>query len=313
MFGIPGLHDLKQHLLTKMSPRSSSAGDKRDWCNFQMKLRCTDLESALDSVQLPEILTNYIVETTWDFLAGYDHKVFEKVIEDRNLIPLTRLFKFLFDSTQKEIHVVTPNYDRVAEYAADCGGLTHYTGFSYGHLRNQSQRMITVPTGKSPLRVVNIWKVHGSLDWFKDEDGAIIGLPVSNVRPSYLMPVIVTPGIEKYRLTHEEPFLQIKREADNALRNADSYLCVGYGFNDRHLQTTLRGRFNSKEVPMVVLTKQLSDNAKKFLLNSKSNRYLAIEEYGEGSCIYTYDFPDGSILPSRSIWRLDHFLEFVIS
>ena len=313
-YEIPGMPALKEHLLTVACPTSSTSEDIEKWAKFQTKLSTTDLETALDDILLPEVLTSFVVESTWDYLAPFDYKVFERAIVDRHLFPLTKLFLHLFNSTQREVHVVTPNYDRLAEYAADAGNLSHYTGFNYGHIRTRAVNgRPRVCFGKLPARTVNIWKVHGSFDWFRDNDGVVVGLPVSNVRPPHLSPVIVTPGIEKYRLTHNEPFHSIKSEADRALQNADAYLCIGYGFSDTHLQTTLVERCQGKTVPLVLLTKTVSPKAKEFLSSGKCGQYLAIEKSDSDCCIYSQDFPTGEKIVGDSIWQLDDFLRLVIS
>jgi hypothetical protein len=313
-YGIPGMPQLKDHLLGIACPMIVKPEDTAKWAEFQTKLKSTDLESALDEVRLPENLTALVVESTWDYLAPYDHTVFEQAIADHSLFPLTRLFAHLFQSTQRDIHVVTPNYDRIAEYAADAGNLAHYTGFHYGHIRSRAVNgRPRVHYGGAPARTVNIWKVHGSFDWFQDSDGVVVGLPVSHKRPKNVSPVIVTPGIEKYRLTHGEPFHSIKTEADKALQSADSYLCVGYGFNDTHLQTTLVERCRGKDVPLVLLTKRVSETAKAFLVSGKCGKYLAIEEAPSGARVYTRDFPAGKEIAGESIWHLGEFLKLVIS
>ena len=220
----------------------------------------------------------------------------------------------MFNSTRSDIHVVTPNYERIAEYAADAGKLAHYTGFNYGHIRSRAiNGRPRVHIGNSPARTVNIWKVHGSFDWFRDSDGIVVGLPVSSIRPANVSPVIVTPGIEKYRLTHDEPFHSIKSEADKALQNADAYLCIGYGFNDTHLQTTLVERCREKDVPLVLLTKTVSATAKAFLSSGKCGKYLAIEDSHPGCRIYSTEFPAGVDIVGNSIWQLGEFLKLVIS
>lgn len=311
--GIPGMSDLKEHLLGISHPPSSTSEDTERWEEFRAKLRDADLESALDAVRLSEALTNHVVEKTWNFLAPHDYQVFEQAIKKRDLFPLTRLFQHLFNSTQKNVHVVTPNYDRLAEYAADSGNLTHYTGFNYGHIRERAVNKPSIHVGHSPTRTVNIWKVHGSLDWFRDSAGIVVGLPISKVFPSSVSPVIITPGIEKYRLTHEEPFLSIKTEADKALRNADAYLCIGYGFNDSHLQTTLTERCRERKVPLIVLTKELSATAIQFLKTGNCGQYLAIEESNNGCRVYSREFPDGEEIVEEPIWQLEQFLKLVIS
>ena len=313
-YGIPGMPQLKAHLQKIACPGSAKPEEATKWGEFQSKLATTDLEAALDEVRLPEFLTALVVESTWDYLAPFDVQVFEKAIVNHDLFPLTKLFVHLFNSTRNDIHVVTPNYDRIAEYAADAGKLVHYTGFNYGHIRaravNGKQR---IHVGNSSARTVNVWKVHGSFDWFRDSDGIVVGLPISKIRPANVLPVIVTPGIEKYRLTHDEPFHSIKSEADRALRNADSYLCIGYGFNDPHLQTTLVERCRGKDVPLVLLTKSISATARAFLNSGKCGKYLAIEESPSGCRIYSREFPGGEDIAGNSIWQLGDFLKLVIS
>lgn len=286
-YGIPGMPKLQEHLLNVACPDIVNPADVQKWDEFKIELGKNDLESALNEVRLPESLTKLVVTSTWDYLTPFDYKVFERAIVDRKLFPLTKLFGHLFESTRKEIHVVTPNYDRIAEYAADAGHLFHYTGFNYGHLRTRSiNGKPSIKIGKNVVPIVNIWKVHGSFDWFRDNDGVVMGLPISKERPKTMTPVIVTPGIEKYRITHEEPFHSIKTEADRALQNADAYLCIGYGFNDTHLQTTLVERCRSKDALLVLLTKHITGTAKEFLKSGKCAKYLAIEEANNGSCIY---------------------------
>lgn len=313
-YGIPGMAQLKHHLLGVSCPGTAKPEELAKWSEFQTKLGTTDLESALDEVRLPESLTSLVVESTWDYLAPFDYQVFEKAIADHDLFPLTKLFLHLFNSTRNDIHVVTPNYDRLAEYAADAGKLAHYTGFNYGHIRT---RVINgrprIHVGNSPGRTVNIWKVHGSFDWFRDTDGVVVGLPVSNTRPRNVLPVIVTPGIEKYRLTHDEPFHSIKSEADRVLQSADAYLCVGYGFNDTHLQTTLVERCRGNDIPLVLLTKTVSPTAKSFLESGKCGEYLAIEEAGSGCRIYSKDYLSGEEIAGEPMWKLGEFLKLVIS
>ncbi len=313
-YGIPGMPQLKDHLLCVDCPGIATSEQKAKWSEFQTKLGTTDLESALDEVRLPETLTSLVVESTWDYLAPFDYSVFEKAISDHDLFPLTKLFQHLFNSTRNDIHVVTPNYDRLAEYAADAANLGHYTGFHFGHIRTRAINVRPrIHIGNSPSRTVNVWKVHGSFDWFRDSDGVVLGLPVSNTRPTGVTPVIVTPGIEKFRLTHDEPFRAIKTEADRALQNADAYLCIGYGFNDTHLQTTLVERCRGKDVPLVLLTKTVSATAKSFLESGKCGEYLAIEEAGSGCRIYSNDQPGGEEIAGEPMWQLGEFLKLVIS
>jgi hypothetical protein len=220
----------------------------------------------------------------------------------------------LFTSTHTEIDVITPNYDRIAEYAADMGDMCHYTGFGYGHLRRRVKNTRPkVMKGNHQARTVNIWKVHGSLDWFRDRDGVVFALPISLNNLNSLEPAIITPGIEKYRLTHDEPFLTVKKGADNALQSARSYLCIGYGFNDTHVQTKLVERCRTEPVPLVLITKEITRTAHEFLKSGKCLRYMALEESSIGCRLFCTDFPNGVEIENCAYWSLDNFLAMVMA
>lgn len=311
-FGIPGMAGLKDHLLGVSPPDTAIDADKSAWQTFIEALQNVDLETALNDIRLSEAMTQLVVEKTWDFLVPSDLAIFAKMVGNRKLFPLTSLYTHLFQSTASDIHVVTPNYDRIAEYAADAGGLCHYTGFSYGYLRDRAtEHAPRIHLGKLPARVVNVWKVHGSFDWFRDRDGIVMALPVTGTRPVGLEPVIVTPGIEKYRLTHDEPFLSIKQGADSAIQSSGAYLCIGYGFNDSHIQTKLVERCRVDTVPLVLLTKAISTAAHTFLKSGKCRHYLALEEFGGGSKMYTAEHPDGVELKDKPLWKLEQFLTMI--
>ena len=131
-------------------------------------------------------------------------------------------------------------------------------------------------------------------------------------RPTGLEPVIITPGVEKYRLINDEPFLSIKQGADAALQSAQSYLCIGYGFNDSHVQTKLVERCRSETVPLVLITKSITPSAKEFLRSGKCQKYLALEEGENGCRMFTTAYPDGIEINGNQFWQLDQFLTMVM-
>jgi hypothetical protein len=311
--GLPGMWQLGQWLGTRVETQGLDPDEAAAWGQFCEKIKTTDLETALTAVHMPESLTNCIVDATWDLIAPADQQVFARVVRNRSELPLARLFKHLLSGTRTEIDVVTPNYDRLAEYAADAVGLCHYTGFHHGHLRLRSvERPIKAVQNGKPARTVNIWKVHGSLDWFSDPDSVIVGLPIMSSRLPGMTPVIVTPGHEKYRLTHAEPFRSILAGADASIARAGSYLCIGYGFNDLHLQAKLIERCETSSAPIVVITKELGDNARDFLKGGRCRHYLALEEDPLGTKLFCSRFPEGAVIEGRSLWRLPDFLDLVM-
>lgn len=312
--GVPGMWLLAEQLGRLPGVEAPSDDEAIQWNAFHSELRRgVDLESALGAVRLTDRQTGYVADATRSFLLPYDERVFGTMLSDRRCLPLARFYRHLFSSTHRTVDVITPNYDRLAEYAADAAGVIHFSGFTSGYLQTRTQAQAPRPTGDSG-RVVNVWKVHGSLDWFEDADHQIIGVRGCRETPAGYVPLMITPGIDKYRLSHLEPFRTIFSCSDAALERARSYFCVGYGFNDQHLQTKLVERCDVDSVPIIVITKSLSDTTKAFLRGGRCRRYLALEEGdgGVGSRAYTHYQPAGIDLPAQTIWPLANFLDLTL-
>jgi hypothetical protein len=238
-----------------------------------------------------------------------DLEVFGRSMHDRTLFPLGKLVRHLLMSTQNQLNIITSNYDRVAEYACEQESIHHYTGFSFGYRRHAIPRDFLVTK-----RQVNIWKVHGSLDWFSLPTGRIVCLGNSAQVPPNLVPLIVTPGVAKYRNTHREPFKSIIHEADNVLDEAGAYLCVGFGFNDEHIQEKLVNRCQSNSARVIVITYALSDSAKRFLFEQGVKNFLAIERGSadDVSVVYSSEIPGKSIEVGGDLWSLQGFLSLIM-
>jgi hypothetical protein len=287
--------------------------DKQTWETLEEKLQHLPLEAALNEVQLSTQLTSLIIQKTWDNISPADRKVLGCVIQNREHLPLSRLFRHLFNSTHKRIQLITTNYDCLAEYAADAAGYAWATGFGYGYIGSRySHHLLTISKGNMTFRMADIWKVHGSLNWYRAPDGAIYYLPSVVKPPKDFSPVIVTPGIDKYKRTHEEPFRTIIAGADLAMDGGRSFLCIGYGFNDEHIQPKLLEKCKREEKIIVVLAMELTEAAKKVLLNGHCRRFIAFEKSGDGTRIFTPERHDGVELPGINLWSLGDLLTLVL-
>lgn len=311
--GVPGMGALAMHLMAAPPPTLWTVEENKEWDTFLSHLRGgADLESALQAIRPTERQTHFVASVTREFLLPSDLDVVSALLTDRHHLPLSRLYRHLFDSTHTTLHVVTPNYDRLAEYAADAADVSCFNGFNYGYLQSRASDPRTRITIRGrETRTVAVWKVHGSLDWFQSAGRQIIGVRSALAVPADHAPLMITPGIDKYRLTHGEPFRTILACSDNALENARAYFCVGYGFNDEHVQTKLIERCDRDSTPLVVITKELTKTAKEFLASGRCRGYLAIEDGPAGARAYMHNFPEGFDL-HMPLWRLDHFLDHML-
>ena len=158
-------------------------------------------------------------------------------------------------------------------------------------------------------RTVDIWKVHGSLDWFQLDDGQVVSYPLSTKIPEEHIPLIVPPGKDKYSMTHNEPYRTIIASADDKFMKADSYLCIGYGSNDEHIQPKLineikKGKaiveFERKRCLMLVEIHLINVGVNKYVVFESDNNCKTIS-YGNG-WQETYDGEFRKIDEPLKIW-----------
>lgn len=93
-------------------------------------------------------------------IVRQDADVYKRVILGEK-IDLKELFDFLiYRRKGVELDVVSTNYDKIAEYAVSQSDAYLNMGFSMNYFGQiKSNLMLAL--------FVNIWKVHGSLYWFK--------------------------------------------------------------------------------------------------------------------------------------------------
>jgi hypothetical protein len=300
-YGIPSMPELANHLKVSIDDNST------EWNSFLTALHTTgDLEKALQSTQISPALTNKIIIGTWEFVNQKDLEYYNNLIDEKEKsFPLKDLFLKLLQSHPKHVKVITTNYDRVAEYAADLAEANIYTGFSGRYLLNFTQNYFQSLPNQNR---VDIWKVHGSLDWFNRKNNLSFSSPLAKEIPENTMPLIVTPGIVKYQQTHLEPYRTVMNEADKALMQASCFLCIGYGFNDEHVQPKLLGQVQ-KGRPIVTIVKKLTETGKMLLLNNPAKSIVLEEaESNKTSLHYFEDNKYKTEIMNGNFWQLGKFL-----
>jgi hypothetical protein len=309
--GIRGMGDLAIWLRENVQADEGPEFDS--WILVRTALASGDhLEAALENKALPDSLVVKIVRSTWDFIVRDDYKLLKSAIKTEAVFPLRSLFEGLFRSTSRNINVVTTNYDRVVEYAADLGGYISNTGFLPGYLRRaEGAENLIFKQGVNLARTVTVWKVHGSLDWFLDPHGGVMSLPMTSELPDGLVPLIVTPGVSKYQRTHDEPFRSAIQGADRVLGSATAFVCVGYGFRDSHIHPKLIRRCKLHDTPILVAARTLTAEAKDFLRNNAGRHYLALENHENGTKVYNRDNPDGVVVVGGKYWELAALNELI--
>ena len=93
---------------------------------------------------------------------------------------------------------------------------------------------------------------------------------------------------------------------------ATAYLCIGFGFNDEHIQTKLVNRCANNGAAVIIITYELTDATKAFILNDNTNKYLAIEALGEGKSKIYSSLYDAPVEVDGDFWSLNGFMNLIM-
>ena len=122
-YGLPSMGDLAERIklndVVKADP---------NYIAFCASLGADGLEKAIDSVSLNEATMKAIRTTTWESVNESDLNF----LKSNSFSPpesLIKLFEKVIAPTPNKAVVVTTNYDRLSDYAADGIGASSVTGF----------------------------------------------------------------------------------------------------------------------------------------------------------------------------------------
>lgn len=289
--------------------------DQKQFEEFVVEFDKTgDLELTLTKLQLRPIVLAKIVDETWKLVSKADIQAYEHFIQNDIDFPLAKLVQYFLNTAGKKLSIITTNYDRLAEYASSLAEAVICNGFSQnpiGHFSNRLQ-LNNLASLSGYNGQVNIWKVHGSLDWFRTNEDENIQLPIRQSIPHGYRPLIVTPGLSKYSETHNEPYRTIFTQADSEIEQANGYLCIGYGFNDIHVQPKLITQIKNQK-PIIVITKELTPKTRQSIIDNNCQNYILIEESNsKDSRVISSKFGE-VIIKDTSYWELGEYLKLIIS
>lgn len=301
--------------------------DLETWDGVQRRLsEKVGLEQALlqagPSVSLG--LREAIIQQTWRLITKDERSPLLKIANDQDLTGFRHLLERFAFSTNNNLHVVTTNYDHLIEWSASMAGWPVWDGFDLGHVakpisnEDWGARMSRVVfhgrrTSAEPVRHLRLYKLHGSLSWFRLPDGKLIKIPgvsegmLDQLTSQGFLPAIVTPGTDKYLETHSQPYFSIFSEMHSAIQAATAIIFVGFGFNDLHIQGGLEQKLRDRNVSKVMLSMQLSDPLRSILQGGGIQNFVAVEQAAAGgSYIRSDHLGEGSV--SSDIWNFKGFL-----
>ena len=287
-FGIPSMGALNERL-------------KKEISDFDIDNDNLEIELGKEKYQdkIPEIK-----KVIWNEINEADKLVLERLTTNnsRDFNGIKLLIQKFIEVHPQVLNIVTTNYDRVLEYTMSYYDILFTDGFSGKVLSSFNENLFQTKN------TVNLIKVHGSLNWF-NINGEI--RYINSCFDKYT-PQIIAPGKSKYQEAYNSPYRELIQKADNAIKEASSFLVVGFGFNDEHLTPRIKTQIK-KGVPLVLITRKITDGTFKELKGAE--RYILFEENSSGQTNVIYKSSNSeieqSIVLADDFWQLSKFMEIL--
>ena len=314
--GIPGMRSLAEHLLDKLRNDTSNG-----WKKISDDLRKNiDLETAFSRTQPDEKLSKEIIKTVGGYISEKDKEVRDRYFNRQIKIPVGSLIDYY---RSEILTIITPNYDCLVEYCCDelkihCN--TGFVGYFRKNLDFEKAEREAEYVDKSVIvrgrrrRIekitphVKLFKVHGSIDWYDFNNNTVSDIFLIEREKYEDKRLIILPGDRKYSKAFHEPYRELIQKADDSLRSGKSFLMIGYGFNDEHLQEILVKRLVEDEKPGIVITKEISEKAKELL--SGCPNLWGISQKNSSTVIRNKDTEYE--ISNMELWRIDEFVREIL-
>lgn len=320
-----GMSALKDALIAQVPTHSLTPTQTTEWGLVVSALQQgTDLESALNPVN-DQALLKTLAKVTGSFLAALDQEVAYCIAAGSTTWPATRLLKKLVDALPDNdsiLHVLTPNYDLLFEYACDFAGVP-YTNGLFGGIERREDWSAVDRAMREPRKVVQgrkattvykhrkharLYKVHGSLNYFFHHNAVVENNAWMWCPPDYAERVMITPGLSKYQALqrYRQELLQY---ADSAIDKATHFLFLGYGFNDCHLEEYIKRKLIGQSSHGLILTRGSNERIEA-LLGQAENLWLVCAtngDAGEGTRIRNNRYPSPLVLLGQELWDVRDF------
>lgn len=312
-YGIPGMWDLAMAIKADFAKTPPFSEESKNCVNKLIRKLNAEmgLEDAMLSLKCTEEVENRILKIVWNQIKPKDNDVFVDIVQSRNRLPLADLLTHLiYNRANAGVDVVTTNYDCLIEYAAsqtdayvNCGCsqscIGQFIGFDY---KNQLAKL------KDYEGCVNIYKIHGSLDWFVDNNGKMHSYPNLTYIPNEMKPCIITPGTNKYERALEDPHRSLISSVDGLFKEASGYMCIGYGFNDKHIQPNLLKMAIDRKKRILIVTKDLTEKIKNEVIAKAKNYIIVYSDGAHGTKFKSSSEEIEIVDETTEYWKLENFM-----
>lgn len=251
-----------------------------------------------EEINIEELLS--VAESAKEFLNIEDHrfsntlKEIEMKIKELCTLKIHeehphKLFLNKIISRRKShnrVKLFTTNYDTLFEQAAQKEGIIVIDGFSYtfprtfnsfyfdyDFIRRDESNLMNEPDYVE--KVVQLYKLHGSVDWEKNQKNEIIK------KENTEKPLMIYPRRDKYEQSYEAPYFEMFSRFQFELRKRNTLLItIGFSFNDKHIRTMVENALiNNPDFNILIVDYDINNESFDFFKQRAINGYENIMLY----------------------------------
>jgi len=321
-YGLPSMGALGEHLENEVTSLLASPEAKELWARALPAIHA-NLEAGLNTIpqgvagreEIVSVIRDQTAKLVIEATARAEQELMSQA--PATLAPV-RLLSMLFNGAPQNaeyVPIITTNYDTLIELFCDLAELALDTGFVGHRLRKPrpapifqtqysrswaAERRGGIQVDHRPCKTIRLHKPHGSINWITTDLGPIEVLhnTVDAAR------AIVVPGPSKYQdALVNVLFDSMRTEMNSVIGTASALFCLGFGFNDDHLQGVIRTRLDAG-MPMVLLTRGKTESINEVLKTYP--HVIGIFRYETGAEIH---WRGQRMLTASPLWQLDEFLK----
>ncbi|MDD2466651.1 MAG: SIR2 family protein [Desulfobulbus sp.] len=142
---------------------------------------------------------------------------------------------------ENPVEIFTPNYDLLLESCLELKNIPFFDGFVGS--RNAFFDLHSIEYEELPPRWVRLWKLHGSVNWWIDDNGNVFRGDSKKGNGNKQM---IYPSHLKYSQSRRMPYLAMQDRLSTFLSTGQSVLVTnGYSFVDQHLNEVITQRLSA--------------------------------------------------------------------
>ncbi|VVB91924.1 SIR2-like domain protein [uncultured archaeon] len=239
------LKNAESSAITKMYRKYSFKGNSKPKDKFDQKIS----SMAQEYSELERELLRFIREKCIRPDIGKGIKIYA------SLFNLSKYFK---------LEIFTTNYDSVIENVCDSLNIRYADGF----MPKGNSGYFTWTPESLNTQNFNLFKLHGSITWYKDSNGRIIKFPIDISGTRDVQSVIIYPT--EYKELFRPPFNRLYFEFSKSIFNSTGCLAIGHSFRDLYMKELLLEKVRQGDYKLTIVDPFAKSIREKKFGNSKN-------------------------------------------